>query len=629
MRSCARPPCGALRATLRAAAAPRRALRCAPARPHRTPRVQSCRASSTPPLAAAAGDDAATARTRRLLDSLPGAEAQAGGAGGGTTFAALQRADAAWSAMRAAPSGAAAGPPPVFVTRHAGAQPGVAAPPEFDVVVCGGTLGVVIAAAVARRGHRVAVVERGPLRGRAQDWNLSRVELAALVREGVMTPAERDAAITAEFNPGRCSFYGSEPVAVRDVLNLGVSPDAVVAAARRALEAAGGVVFERTGCDGVDVYDDAVLLRLSADSPGGARPLRARLALDCMGHASPIVRQARWGQRPDGVCLVVGSCARGFTDNTSGDVIATTAPMETTGSGADALRQQLFWEAFPAGSGPTDRTTYMFTYVDADAARPSLASFLDRYWDLMPAYQGVRLESIQLLRVLFGCFPTFRASPLAPSWDRVLAVGDASGIQSPLSFGGFGALSRHLGRVARGVDDALRGECLDRASLRALSPYTPNLSGAWLFQRAMSAPRGTAPDPQFVNALLGTNFGVMNRLGDAVLRPFLQDVPQFGALTATLWGMMSSNPRLIVPILAHCGPGPVLDWLRHYIAMGVYTLLWLLAAPLAGALREGRVTVLPRRARYFAARALDAWQYGSGLDYELPGAAEAEAEKAS
>ncbi len=30
---------------------------------------------------------------------------------------------------------------------------------------------------------------------------------------------------------------------------------------------------------------------------------------------------------------------------------------------------QYFWEAFPAGSGPTDRTTYMFAYMDADSRR--------------------------------------------------------------------------------------------------------------------------------------------------------------------------------------------------------------------------------------------------------------------
>ena len=46
--------------------------------------------------------------------------------------------------------------------------------------------------------------------------------------------------------------------------------------------------------------------------------MSGRLLIDCMGNFSPIVRQARWGQRPDGVCLVVGSCCRGFTDNSTG-----------------------------------------------------------------------------------------------------------------------------------------------------------------------------------------------------------------------------------------------------------------------------------------------------------------------
>lgn len=58
------------------------------------------------------------------------------------------------------------------------------------MVVCGGTLGVFIAAALATRHvHtpslpplRVAVVERAPtLRGRAQEWNLSLKELNDLV----------------------------------------------------------------------------------------------------------------------------------------------------------------------------------------------------------------------------------------------------------------------------------------------------------------------------------------------------------------------------------------------------------------------------------------------------------------
>lgn len=51
---------------------------------------------------------------------------------------------------------------------------------------------------------------------------------------------------------------------------------------------------------------------------GCASSITGRLLIDCMGNFSPIVRQARWGQTPDGVCLVVGSCCRGFTKNTTG-----------------------------------------------------------------------------------------------------------------------------------------------------------------------------------------------------------------------------------------------------------------------------------------------------------------------
>ena len=64
-------------------------------------------------------------------------------------------------------TGDAAGPAPEFVTARGGA---VAAADgcEYDVAVCGGTLGVFAAAALARRGFRVAVVERGEIKGRAQ-----------------------------------------------------------------------------------------------------------------------------------------------------------------------------------------------------------------------------------------------------------------------------------------------------------------------------------------------------------------------------------------------------------------------------------------------------------------------------
>lgn len=61
---------------------------------------------------------------------------------------------------------------------------------------------------------------------------------------------------------------------------------------------------------------------------------------------------------------------------------------------------------------------------------------------------------------MFGFFPTYRDSPLPPGFDRLLQIGDASGIQSPLSFGGFGALTRHLGRLTGAIDEALAADAL-------------------------------------------------------------------------------------------------------------------------------------------------------------------------
>lgn len=57
----------------------------------------------------------------------------------------------------------------------------------------------------------------------------------------------------------------------------------------------------------------------------------------------------------------------------AGDVIYTNTPIQgegrPQGAGTRVQDVQYFWEAFPAGSGPTDRTTYMFAYMDAQPSR--------------------------------------------------------------------------------------------------------------------------------------------------------------------------------------------------------------------------------------------------------------------
>jgi lycopene cyclase CruP len=149
--------------------------------------------------------------------------------------------------------------------------------------------------------------------------------------------------------------------------------------------------------------------------------------------------------------------------------------------------------------------------MDANEKRPSLKTLMDDYWKLLPKYQTSITNpetDLDFKRVLFAYFPTYRESPLQAKWSRILSVGDASGIQSPLSFGGFGAMTRHLDRVSGAVVEALEKDCLQKEDLAEINAYTPNLSAAWMFQKAMSVRMGQKVDPDFINRLLSINFQV-------------------------------------------------------------------------------------------------------------------------
>ena len=315
-----------------------------------------------------------------------------------------------------------------------------------------------------------------------------------------------------------------------------------------------------------------------------------------MGHFSPIVQQARKGDKPDGICLVVGSCAQGYTNNNTGDLIASFTPI---------LNQcQYFWEAFPARDG---RTTYLFTYVDAHPDRFSLEFFMEEYLRLLPEYQNIDLEKLQFERFLFGFFPAYQNSPLKMPWDRILPIGDSAGGQSPVSFGGFGSMVRNLKRVTLGIDEALKVDSLDKKSLSLLQPYQPNISVTWLFQKTMSVAINQKVSPNQINDLMSEVFQVMDQLGDEVLKPFLQDVIQFPALMKTL---PLVNPKLVLPILPQVGVQPLLDWTTHYLSLAAYSGLY----PLGKWVKPLTTNLSPQQ-QYYYHRWLDSWKYGSGGDY--------------
>jgi len=461
---------------------------------------------------------------------------------------------------------------------------------DTDLVICGGTLGILLGAALQQLNWRVTLIERGVLKGREQEWNISRDELETFIELDLLTSKELEIAIATEYNPARVGFDPDNEIWVKDVLNIGVDPVYLLEKLKQKFLATGGKLLENTAFGSAIVHPDGITIK------AGEQTIKTRLLVDAMGHFSPIIKQARKGTKPEAVCVVVGSCAQGYPNNDTGDLIYSFTPIINN--------CQYFWEAFPAQDG---RTTYMFSYLDANPARPSLEYFMEEYLRLLPEYQNVELEKLDFQRFLFGFFPAYKDSPIKLPFERILPVGDSAGGQSPVSFGGFGAMVRHLQRLTNGIDAALNADTLNQKDLALLQPYQPNISVTWLFQQTMSVPVGKQPNPQQINNLMSGVFRVMERLGDPVLKPFLQDVIQFIPLAKTL---PLVNPKLVFPLLPQIGIGSLINWSIHYFNLALYSGLYN-----AGKLIKPIVKNLSPTQQYYFQRWLDAWKYGSGGDY--------------
>lgn len=488
----------------------------------------------------------------------------------------------------------------------------------------------------------VAVVEAGKkLQGREQEWNISMDEMLELLDLGVLSQEDIDNAISTEFPGCRSGFKEKEVTPLSggyfdngvgyecvtlDVLNLGVSPAYLIETVSNRFKENGGTILEGVRLQGVTVSSSVGCALDIGENEDDV--LTTRLLLDCMGNASPITRQQRYGQRPDGICAVVGSCAKGFEKETNkiGDIIYTNSNIQNKGENGQL---QYFWEAFPVGIGRNDitetdvKTTYMFTYMDASKERPSLQTLMDDYWKLLPLYQTDITNpetDLEFKRVLFAYFPTYRESPLASKWSRILPVGDASGIQSPLSFGGFGALTRHLERITNAVDEALVNDFLQKEDLSEINAYTPNLSAAWMFQKAMSVRIGQNVNENFINRLLANNFQQMDDMGLRTIKPFLQDVIRFDGLIASLAGSFRSDPAFMPEIIAHVGIPTLVEWVGHVSMMGLYSLADNVASPVLEVLVKSFIK--DEKTKYVLNRRMEAWKFGSGNDYILPPASE-------
>ena len=142
--------------------------------------------------------------------------------------------------------------------------------------------------------------------------------------------------------------------------------------------------------------------------------------------------------------------------------------------------------------------------------------------------------------------------------------------------------------------------------------YQPNLSACWMFQRSMSCPVESRPGKGLIVGILSNSFSSMEKLGEPVMKPFLQDVLQFVPLLRTL--TLAGAQDLLTPlkIVPHVGLAAMGDFFYHFFNMGLYTLYYRVLGAWLLRQADGSADAVTA---WKLKRTVEEWKFGSGLDF--------------
>ncbi|MEH2334159.1 NAD(P)/FAD-dependent oxidoreductase [Nostoc sp.] len=460
---------------------------------------------------------------------------------------------------------------------------------QYDIIYIGGALGAIHAALMAKLGYKVLLVERMPFGRMNREWNISRDEIQSLVNLGLVTPAELETIIAREYKDGFNKFFdANNPSKLRSpvlhtptVLNLGLDSEKWLQMCGQKLQAAGGEIWDETEFIRADIDISQVILKVKHLPSQIEKQVSGRLLIDAMGTASPIAWQLNGGRAFDSVCPTVGAAIEsgfepGVWDSQYGDVLY---------SHGDISRgRQLIWELFP-GAGD-ELTIYLFHYHEVNAENPgSLLEMYEDFFTILPEYRRCDMDKLVWKKPTFGYIPghfSVGSSDRTVAFDRLIAIGDAASLQSPLVFTGFGSLVRNLERLTTLLDTALKHDLLSFRHLNQIRAYQSNVSVTWLFSKGMMVPTGKFLPPQRINSMLNTFFGLLADEPLEVADNFIKDRCDWLTFNRLALKAARTNPALLLWIWELAGPRDLLRWLGSYFNFGRHALVSALLSPWFG-----------------------------------------------
>jgi lycopene cyclase CruA len=449
---------------------------------------------------------------------------------------------------------------------------------EFEIIYAGGVVGLLQAATMAcRYKRRVMVFDAGTIGQTMHDWNISDDDLGAFERAGLFNRAEIEAAVSNRYRSGFVKFHdkGSRvktpPLWIDGVLDVAVEANRLLALAAAKLEASETDSVQLSHLRFVRCYVQASRVTVEVkDTRTGKRSLfGARLFVDATNTGSAVSRQLNDAHSITHVCPTVGTVSRGLTRGAEPDQVDFTVG-EILVSNEDARdHRQLIWEGLAGNPARDEYTTRLFFYDAVNSpADKSLLALFERYFEQLPRYKRTGAQW-RVVKPVFGHTPAFNARGLSDhrrrtAENRVLLVGDAAGLSSPLTFNGFGAHMRTLQPQTHLTELALKADLLDASSLSEINARAPRVAQLTSLAEFLRPTPKSAPST--VNETLNAVMAALHSLDERVRRELFQDRMSFNALKRLLGRTVKLYPRIFQRVREHLGARGTFWWLANLTA---------------------------------------------------------------
>lgn len=460
---------------------------------------------------------------------------------------------------------------------HGAPPQGLTVEAEFEIIYAGGVLGLLHAAVMnCRYNRRVMVFDAHAVGRTHRDWNISDDELQEFARAGLFTKDEIEAAIVNRYRSGFVKFHDAvsrvktPPLWMDGVLDVAVDADKLLALAATKMQQSESDAALLDGLRFIRCYvqPERIAVEVEEVRSGRRKLFAARLFVDATGTNSPVSRQLNDGRSITHVCPTVGTMARGFVRGDEPDKVDFSVG-EILVSNEDAQdHRQLIWEGFAGSPSRDEYTTYLFFYDAVNSpADKSLLALFERYFEALPGYkrQGTQWR---VMKPVFGYIPSFHhhgwTNRKRTAEKRVMLVGDAAGLSSPLTFCGFGSHVRNLQRLTHLTHLALNADLLDAASLSEINAYEARVAQMASFAEFLRPTEKS--EPSAVNETLNAVMAALHSLDERVRRELFQDRMSFGALKNLLSQTARLYPRIFKRVREHLGARGTFWWLTDIAA---------------------------------------------------------------